>query len=148
MNTQPIYWSVRRELWENRSIYIAPVAVAALPPSRGAWALVCADFRMAAAGLSVGAARGISMGRVTSARNRGRREDCLQHFAFRRHAGEPLQRRRGRCCLHRGQHVDGCAHGGTPPERSQFLGRAGVRRGMPRGSSAAAPQSGTDLTNV
>jgi ABC-2 type transport system permease protein len=27
--TRPIYWSVRRELWENRSIYIAPVAVAA-----------------------------------------------------------------------------------------------------------------------
>jgi len=28
--TQPFYWSVRRELWENRSIYIAPLAVAAL----------------------------------------------------------------------------------------------------------------------
>lgn len=28
--TRPLYWSVRRELWENRSIYIAPVAVAAL----------------------------------------------------------------------------------------------------------------------
>ena len=26
--TQPLYWSVRRELWENRSIYIAPLAVA------------------------------------------------------------------------------------------------------------------------
>src|SRR6476660_5847829 len=26
--TRPIYWSVRRELWENRSIYIAPLAVA------------------------------------------------------------------------------------------------------------------------
>jgi ABC-2 type transport system permease protein len=26
--TQPFYWSVRRELWENRSIYIAPLAVA------------------------------------------------------------------------------------------------------------------------
>jgi ABC-2 type transport system permease protein len=26
--TRPMYWSVRRELWENRSIYIAPVAVA------------------------------------------------------------------------------------------------------------------------
>ncbi len=25
-----LYWSVRRELWENRSIYIAPLAVAAL----------------------------------------------------------------------------------------------------------------------
>ncbi len=28
--TRPTYWSVRRELWENRSIYIAPLAVAAL----------------------------------------------------------------------------------------------------------------------
>ncbi|MGO9274921.1 MAG: ABC transporter permease [Terriglobia bacterium] len=28
--TRPIYWSVRRELWENRSITIAPLAVAAV----------------------------------------------------------------------------------------------------------------------
>ena len=28
--TQRLYWSLRRELWENRSIYIAPLAVAAL----------------------------------------------------------------------------------------------------------------------
>jgi ABC-2 type transport system permease protein len=28
--TRPIYWSVRRELWENRSIYMAPVIVAAV----------------------------------------------------------------------------------------------------------------------
>ena len=27
---RPLYWSVRRELWENRSIYIAPLAVAAV----------------------------------------------------------------------------------------------------------------------
>jgi len=27
--TRPFYWSVRRELWENRSIYIAPLIVAA-----------------------------------------------------------------------------------------------------------------------
>src|SRR5436305_964562 len=30
MNRRAIYWSVRRELWENRSIYIAPLAVAAV----------------------------------------------------------------------------------------------------------------------
>src|SRR6266851_886098 len=29
-NTRPLYWSVRRELWENRSIYIAPLIVAAV----------------------------------------------------------------------------------------------------------------------
>jgi ABC-2 type transport system permease protein len=28
--SRPFYWSVRRELWENRSIYIAPLAAAAL----------------------------------------------------------------------------------------------------------------------
>src|SRR5260370_34677185 len=28
--TQPFYWSVRRELWENHSLYIAPLAVAAV----------------------------------------------------------------------------------------------------------------------
>ena len=27
---QPLYWSVRRELWENRSIYLAPAAAAVL----------------------------------------------------------------------------------------------------------------------
>jgi len=28
--TRPLYWSVRRELWENRSLYIAPLVVAAV----------------------------------------------------------------------------------------------------------------------
>src|SRR6266850_84785 len=28
--TRPMYWSVRRELWENRSIYLAPLAVTAV----------------------------------------------------------------------------------------------------------------------
>jgi len=28
--TRPLYWSVRRELWENRSIYIAPLVVSGL----------------------------------------------------------------------------------------------------------------------
>ena len=28
--TRPLYWSVRREIWENRSIYIAPLVVAAV----------------------------------------------------------------------------------------------------------------------
>ena len=26
--TRPLYWSVRRELWENRSIYVVPLAAA------------------------------------------------------------------------------------------------------------------------
>jgi ABC-2 type transport system permease protein len=28
--TRPLYWSLRREFWENRSVYIAPLAVAAV----------------------------------------------------------------------------------------------------------------------
>ncbi|MEY2573333.1 MAG: hypothetical protein QOJ87_1546, partial [Verrucomicrobiota bacterium] len=28
--TRPFYWSVRRELWENRSIYLAPLIAAAV----------------------------------------------------------------------------------------------------------------------
>jgi ABC-2 type transport system permease protein len=28
--TRPLYWSIRRELWENRSIFIAPLAAAAV----------------------------------------------------------------------------------------------------------------------
>jgi ABC-2 type transport system permease protein len=28
--TRPLYWSVRRELWENRSIYVTPLAAAAV----------------------------------------------------------------------------------------------------------------------
>jgi ABC-2 type transport system permease protein len=30
VTTRPFYWSVRRELWENRSIYLAPLIVAAV----------------------------------------------------------------------------------------------------------------------
>ena len=30
MPTRPLYWSIRREIWENRSIYIAPIAVGAV----------------------------------------------------------------------------------------------------------------------
>jgi ABC-2 type transport system permease protein len=29
-STRPMYWSIRRELWENRSIYVAPLAVASV----------------------------------------------------------------------------------------------------------------------
>jgi len=28
--TRPLYWSIRRELWENRAVYIAPMAVASV----------------------------------------------------------------------------------------------------------------------
>ena len=28
--TRPMYWSIRRELWENRSLYIAPLVIAGI----------------------------------------------------------------------------------------------------------------------
>jgi len=30
VTTRPLYWSIRREIWENRSIYVAPLAAAGL----------------------------------------------------------------------------------------------------------------------
>ena len=47
--TRALYWSVRRELWENRSVYIAPLAVAAvalfafLISIPGHWAIALRD---------------------------------------------------------------------------------------------------------
>ncbi|MBV9494530.1 MAG: ABC transporter permease [Acidobacteria bacterium] len=29
-NARPIFWSIKRELWENRSLYLAPLAIAAI----------------------------------------------------------------------------------------------------------------------
>ena len=51
--------------------FVAPdVAGAALPSCDDSFALVCANLRLAAAGLSLGAARANSMGRATAARDR------------------------------------------------------------------------------
>jgi ABC-2 type transport system permease protein len=49
--TRPMYWSVRRELWENRSIYIAPLAAAALFLFGFTISLTHFPARMRAAGL-------------------------------------------------------------------------------------------------
>ena len=123
---------------------------AALSPGDGACALVCANLRLAAAGFRVGAARAISMGRLTAARDRRRREDCLQHFAFRRHAGEPHQWRRG------SRHSAGSAsdgsddtpHPGSFPKQPGSVDRTGGRRGLPRRSGPGAPLSRTDLSRI
>jgi ABC-2 type transport system permease protein len=65
---RPLYWSVRRELWENRSIYIAPVIVAAvvlfgfaistigMPQRRRATLLLDEAHRRAAIGIPYDAA--------------------------------------------------------------------------------------------
>ena len=46
---RPLYWSIRRELWENRSIYVAPLAVAALALTAFVISLVRLPSRMRAA---------------------------------------------------------------------------------------------------
>ena len=48
---------------------VPDVADAALPPGDRACALVRANLRLAAAGLGLGAARGVSVGRLTAARD-------------------------------------------------------------------------------
>ena len=59
-----------------------------LPPAHRPRALACAVLWMAVAGLGVGTARCISMGRAAGNRHRFRREDRLQHFALRHLPGE------------------------------------------------------------
>jgi ABC-2 type transport system permease protein len=43
--TRPLYWSVRRELWENRSVYLAPLAVAAAVLLAALISAVCLPLR-------------------------------------------------------------------------------------------------------
>src|SRR6202171_158691 len=47
--TRPMYWAVRRELWENRSIYVAPLAAAALFLFRFAISMIHLPDKMRAA---------------------------------------------------------------------------------------------------
>ena len=57
-----------------------------------------------------------------------RREDCLQHFAFRRHAGAPHEWRRGSC--HSAGHLpdgsDDAPHSGSFPEQPGSVDRPGI----------------------
>jgi ABC-2 type transport system permease protein len=54
--TRPLYWSVRREIWENHAIYIAPVAVACVFLFGFLISLVTLPERMRAA-MTLGAAK-------------------------------------------------------------------------------------------
>jgi hypothetical protein len=62
-----------------------------------ACALVGAILWLDATGFRVGAARSVSMGHITAARDQHRREKCVQHFAFHCHAAVPLERQPGSC---------------------------------------------------
>ncbi|MGA2646890.1 MAG: hypothetical protein ABSF15_19435 [Candidatus Sulfotelmatobacter sp.] len=60
-----------------------------------ACALACAHLRLVAAGLRLGAARGISMGYAAATRDLCHREACVQYHAFRRHAAAQIHGRTG-----------------------------------------------------
>ena len=49
--TRPLYWSIRRELWENRSIYIGPLAAAGVFLFGFFLSLIALPHRMRALGL-------------------------------------------------------------------------------------------------
>src|SRR5438128_10868217 len=78
---------------------IPDVAAAALPSSNSPCALACANLLLAAAGVRMDAPCGVSVGCLTAAGDRRRREDSIPHFAFRRHSGLPHHRQRTSCRL-------------------------------------------------
>lgn len=47
-STRPFYWSVRRELWENRFVHVAPILVAAIVFFATTVSILTAPFRMRA----------------------------------------------------------------------------------------------------
>ena len=47
MPTRPMYWSVRREIWENRAVYMAPLIVASLVLFTSMFATFMLPWRMA-----------------------------------------------------------------------------------------------------
>ena len=130
------------------TVVVCPdVADAALPPSYRACALVRAILRLAAAGLRLGAARGVSVGGFAAAGDRDRRKNCVQHLVFHRHAAAPAGRR------HRSRHSagdlphgsDDAHHSRSFPEQSGSVARLGNLRGIFRRSSPAAALSRTNL---
>src|SRR5687767_6370192 len=126
---------------------VPEVVDAALPPCHRARVLVRADPRLASPGLRLGAARGLSVGRLTAARDRRCREDRLQHFALRRHAAAPHGGPRD-ALRQRPDGSAGSCRSGDIPERARSVDRPRLRYGMPRRRGAAAPQAGTDLIRV
>src|SRR3989440_567025 len=139
--------SERREAMDT-VVVRADVAAAALPPYDRTCALACANLRVAAAGFRLGAARGISMGGLTAARDRRLRKDRVPHLAFRRHDGEPHERWRRGGFHSTGYLPDGSddtPDSGSFPEQPGSVDRLGNRRGIPRRSGPAAPLSRADL---
>ena len=108
-------------------------------------------LRLPAAGFSLGAARGISVGDLTSDRDWRRRKDRVPHLAPRRHVGISHERRR-----YGGFHAARqLPHGpDDPPHASHIPGQPGsvvgtpFHRPMPCRSGAATPLPRSELSDI
>jgi len=96
----------------------------------------------------LGTARAVYVGVPASVRDLGSREDCVQNFAFSRHAAVPLDRA-GAFHHHSAKRKpdgnDVSAHSGAIFQYAGSVGRAGSRRDIPRRSGAAAEVPRTNL---
>src|SRR6266404_1597929 len=132
-------------------VVLPHVLDAPLPHADRSWPLVRAPLRLVAAGFSSGATRAVYMGVLASVRDLGSREDCVQYFAFPRHAAVPLDRA-GAFHHHSAQRKpdgnDFSAHSGAIFQYARSVGRAGSRRDIPRHCGAATAVPRTNLIRM
>src|SRR3979490_3230443 len=132
-------------------VVLPHVTDAPLPHSDRSWPLVRAHLRLVAAGFSLGTTRAVYMGILASVRDLGSREDCVQNFAFPRHAAVPLDRA-GAFHHHSAERKpdgnDVSAHSGAIFQHTGSVGRAGSRRDIPRRSGAATAVPRTNLIRM
>jgi len=100
-----------------------------------------------AAGFSLGTARAVIMGVLASVRDLGSREDCVQNFAFSRHAAVPLDRAGASTTTARSGNLMEMVSALTPVQffSARSVGRAGSCRDIPRHSGAATAVPRTNL---
>jgi hypothetical protein len=129
-------------------VILADVAVFALPSCDRACPLASADLWLAAAGLSLGAAGGISVGGSTTARDRPRREDCVQQFAFSPACWKPLQWRWCRSyydAWHFPNESNDTPHSRHLPEQFGSVDRSDIHHSKHLRCGPAAPPSRPNL---
>ena len=113
-------------------------------------ALACADLRLGAVGLRLGAARNFSLGGDAISRNRCFREDHVRHFAFCLDAKEPLNGIRAEGFrLQRGtRSTSRTTHADEIPQYAGSLAWINIRRSICRRRDPAAPLSRTNLIHL
>src|SRR5439155_15810124 len=134
------------------AVVVSPhVAAVALPPGDGAWPVAVAPLRLAAAGLSLGAARSLCMGLLAAPRALLPRENRVQHHAFSFSAAIPLGRKR-HGSNHGGGHPpdepDDPAYSAQIPEQSGSVDRPGTHCGIYRRRGATTPLSRAALSRT